>query len=181
MDFLGLRNMSIIGQAQKFINNNLKPQKISSKDIPLNDPYVYKFIATGNTAGIFQIESGGMQSLMKQMFADVSSKISSFENKYKCRGFGDRCEYFGKEKDLEKVKSVKATFQNELETFGKELFERLIAAISLYRPGPMQHIPDYIKGMNDPKSIVYDTPKVEPLLAKTYGVIVYQEQVQHPC
>lgn len=178
MDFLGLRNMSIIGQAQKFINNNLKPQKISSKDIPLNDPYVYKFIATGNTAGIFQIESGGMQSLMKQMFADVSSKISSFENKYKCRGFGDRCEYFGKEKDLEKVKSVKATFQNELETFGKELFERLIAAISLYRPGPMQHIPDYIKGMNDPKSIVYDTPKVEPILAKTYGVIVYQEQVQ---
>ena len=55
--------------------------------------------------------------------------------------------------------------------------EDIIAGISLYRPGPMDFIPQYIKGKNDASSITYDCPQLEPILAPTYGCIVYQEQV----
>ncbi len=65
--------------------------------------------------------------------------------------------------------------------FMKELrpksLEDIIAGISLYRPGPMDFIPKYIKGKNDHKNIVYSCPQLEPILAPTYGCIVYQEQV----
>ena len=65
--------------------------------------------------------------------------------------------------------------------FMKELkpenLEDLIAGISLYRPGPMDFIPRYLKGKNDKASIVYECPQLEPILAPTYGCIVYQEQV----
>ena len=177
MDFLGLRNMYILGESVKLINQRHK-LSIDPDDIPLNDPYVYKFIGTGNTSGIFQIESGGMQSLMKQMFADVSSKIASIEKKFNCRGFSN-VEYFGKAKMTnEELFTKKLHYKKAMEEFGNELFERLIAAISLYRPGPMDYIPDYIEGMNNPEKIHYDTPELEPILSRTYGVIVYQEQVQ---
>ena len=156
---------------------------ITQKDIPLNDPYVYKFIGTGKTKGIFQIESPGMQNLMKQMFADVSKRIQEIENKYDCTGFENIasrtvCKYSGPEKDETKISCIKASFREELEELGNEMFERIIAAISLYRPGPMDYIPDYIRGMNDPSAIKYDCPELEEILARTYGVIVYQEQVQ---
>ncbi len=58
-----------------------------------------------------------------------------------------------------------------------ELFERLIAAVALYRPGPMDYIPDYISSMKDPSSIHYDCPEEESILASTFGVMVYQEQL----
>lgn len=65
--------------------------------------------------------------------------------------------------------------------FMKELkphnLEDVIAGISLYRPGPMDFIPQYIRGKNDSSSITYDCPQLEPILAPTYGCIVYQEQV----
>jgi len=68
-----------------------------------------------------------------------------------------------------------------MKNFMKELkpqnLEDLIAGISLYRPGPMDFIPRYIKGKNDAKSITYDCPELEEILAPTYGCIVYQEQV----
>ena len=68
-----------------------------------------------------------------------------------------------------------------MKNFMKELkprsLEDVIAGISLYRPGPMDFIPKYIKGKNDPKSVTYDCPQLEPILAPTYGCIVYQEQV----
>lgn len=57
-----------------------------------------------------------------------------------------------------------------------ELFERLIAGVSLYRPGPMDHIPEYINNMRNPEQITYDLPQMKPILESTYGVIVYQEQ-----
>lgn len=60
-----------------------------------------------------------------------------------------------------------------------ECFERLIAAVALYRPGPMDYIPDYIKGMMDNSSIHYDCKQEEDILASTYGVMVYQEQLMH--
>lgn len=67
--------------------------------------------------------------------------------------------------------------EQELDKFGDELFERLIAAISLYRPGPMDEIPTYIKGMLDNTKVNYDTSELESILNTTYGVLVYQEQV----
>ena len=77
-----------------------------------------------------------------------------------------------------------AVFQLEqggMKKFMKELqpscLEDLIAGISLYRPGPMDFIPQYIKNKHNPESIVYDTPHLEPILKNSYGVIVYQEQV----
>lgn len=60
-----------------------------------------------------------------------------------------------------------------------ECFERLIAAVALYRPGPMDYIPDYIRGMMDKNSIHYDCKQEEDILASTYGVMVYQEQLMH--
>ncbi len=68
-----------------------------------------------------------------------------------------------------------------MKSFMKELkpqsLEDLIAGISLYRPGPMDFIPDYIRGKEHPETVVYDCPQLEPILAPTYGCIVYQEQV----
>ena len=85
------------------------------------------YIGTGKTDGIFQIESPGMKSFMKEL------KPHSLED--------------------------------------------IIAGIALYRPGPMDFIPQYIKGKNGAGSIVYDCPQLEPILSPTYGCIVYQEQV----
>ena len=68
-----------------------------------------------------------------------------------------------------------------MKNFMKELkpqsLEDIIAGISLYRPGPMDFIPQYIKGKNNPETITYDCPQLEPILEPTYGCIVYQEQV----
>lgn len=68
-----------------------------------------------------------------------------------------------------------------MKNFMKELkpqnLEDVIAGISLYRPGPMDFIPSYIKGKNNPDLVTYETPQLEPILAPTYGCIVYQEQV----
>lgn len=68
-----------------------------------------------------------------------------------------------------------------MRNFMKELkprnLEEIIAGISLYRPGPMEFIPHYIKGKNNQDSIRYDCPELEPILSPTYGCIVYQEQV----
>lgn len=144
MDFLGLRNMSII-------KNSVNKIGITEKEINLFDPAVYEFISTGETDGIFQIESEGMKKLMKDIFSDVHNKRKTLHTK---------------EENL---------------AFGHECFERLIAAISLYRPGPMDYIPDYIAGMRDPNAIKYDTPELESILSNTYGVLVYQEQVQQIC
>ena len=143
-DFLGLRNMSILKNASDMIG-------IDYQQIPMFDPEVYAYIATGDTEGIFQIESAGMKDLMRDMFADVREKIRACET------------------DVER------------ETLGKECYERLIAAISLYRPGPIDAIPDYIAGMRDVHNIHYDTPELKDILSTTYGVICYQEQVQQIC
>ena len=92
-----------------------------------DDKKVLEYIGTGKTDGIFQLESAGMKSFMKEL------KPNSLED--------------------------------------------MIAGISLYRPGPMDFIPQYIKGKNDASSISYDCPQLEPILNSTYGCIVYQEQV----
>lgn len=119
MDFLGLRNLTVIKNA---VDGVMKLQ-----DIDYEDKRVYEMISAGKTEGVFQLESAGMTSFMKEL--------------------------------------------------KPETLEDIIAGISLYRPGPMDFIPKYIAGKNDKNNIVYDCPELEPILAPTYGCIVYQEQV----
>ena len=136
-DFLGLRNMSILKNASDMIG-------LDYQNIPMFDPEVYAYIATGDTEGVFQIESAGMKDLMRDMFYDVKDKIRLCQT----------------EEDRTKL--------------GIECYERLVAAISLYRPGPLDYIPDYIAGMKDVHNIHYDTPELKDILSTTYGVICYQ-------
>ena len=70
-----------------------------------------------------------------------------------------------------------ARMKNFMKELKPQSLEDVIAGISLYRPGPMDFIPAYIKGKDHPESITYDCPELEPILAPTYGCIVYQEQV----
>lgn len=125
MDFLGLRTLTVIQNAVKMAKK-CQPD-LDIEKIDYDDQAVLDYIGTGKTDGIFQIESAGMKSFMKEL------KPHSLED--------------------------------------------IIAGISLYRPGPMDFIPQYIKGKNDASSITYDCPQLEPILAPTYGCIVYQEQV----
>ena len=126
MDFLGLRTLTVIQNAVQLVEKN-KGIKIDIDHIDFDDKAVLDSIGTGKTDGVFQLESAGMKSFMKEL------KPQSLED--------------------------------------------IIAGISLYRPGPMDFIPQYIKGKNDQSSIVYDCPQLEPILKPTYGCIVYQEQV----
>ncbi len=126
MDFLGLRTLTVISDAVKFVQET-KHEHIDIDNIDYEDPQVLAAIGTGKTDGVFQLESGGMRGFMKELRP-----------------------------------------QN---------LEDIIAGISLYRPGPMDFIPKYIKGKNNHKDVVYSCPQLEPILAPTYGCIVYQEQV----
>ena len=150
MDFLALRTLTVIKDAENDVNK-IHHLNIDAAAVEPCDPEVYKMLALEDTTGVFQFESGGMVSLLRQMFADVPKRIGTLKTK------------------------------EERDAFGYECFERLIAAISLYRPGPMAHIPEYIGGMNSPSRIHYDCPELKPILNKTYGVLVYQEQVQEIC
>lgn len=151
MDFLGLRTLTVIKSSEKDINKRHSEINLDMDSIIPNDPKVYEMLATKDTTGIFQFESGGMASLLRQMYADIPERVQYIKTK------------------------------EESDALGFECFERLIAAISLYRPGPMAYIPNYIEGMNAPAKIHYDCPQLEPILKKTYGVLVYQEQVQEIC
>ena len=172
MDFLGLKTLSVIEQTLKSANetrvkNGCKPFA-NYREITITDPYVYAEISEGKSFAVFQIESEGMRNFMSDLFSDVKPKIAEIERKY---GFTGYLEYTKGEG------TDRCGYDNAMTSFGEELFERMIAGVSLYRPGPMDYIPDYIKGMKNPESIVYDVPQLEPILKNTYGVIVYQEQV----
>ena len=126
MDFLGLRTLTVIQNAVKLAEKSTG-KVIDMHAIDYNDKAVLDSIGTGRTDGVFQLESSGMKSFMKEL----------------------------KPQNLEDI----------------------IAGISLYRPGPMDFIPQYIKGKNNTGAITYDCPQLEPILKPTYGCIVYQEQV----
>ena len=128
MDFLGLRTLTVIKDAENLINKNRPAgEKLDMNNIDYDDPNIYEMIGSGKCDGVFQLESTGMKNFMKEL----------------------------KPENLEDV----------------------IAGISLYRPGPMDFIPKYIKGKQNPESIVYDCPELIPILKTTHGCIVYQEQV----
>ncbi|MFH0791903.1 MAG: DNA polymerase III subunit alpha [bacterium] len=126
MDFLGLKNLTIIEDTLKRI---YKVQNISVdlENIRLDDKETYDVLQKADTIGVFQLESSGMQRYLKQL------KPTEFED--------------------------------------------IVAMVALYRPGPMQFIPDFINGKHKRREITYLHPKLEPILKSTYGICVYQEQL----
>lgn len=126
MDFLGLRNLTVIKDAIRDVHK-LHHIDLSVENMNYADPKVYQMISAGHCEGVFQLESAGMKSFMKEL------KPSGIED--------------------------------------------IIAGVALYRPGPMDFIPKYIKGKQHPESVRYDCPEMKPILDTTYGCIVYQEQV----
>ena len=125
MDFLGLRNLTVIQNTIDMVKENHGIDVEFDQD--MSDPKVYKLWQDGNTSGIFQFESQGMTNFMKELKPDC--------------------------------------------------LEDLIAGVSLYRPGPMDQIPRYIRGKQNPGHNEYTHPRLEPILNVTYGCMVYQEQV----
>ena len=126
MDFLGLKNLSIMKDAVENIRR-IKGVEVDIDHIPIDDPATYKLYCEGRTIGTFQFESEGMQKYLRELEPSV--------------------------------------------------FEDLIAMNALYRPGPMDYIPDFIDRKMGRKPIEYDIPIMEKYLKDTYGITVYQEQV----
>ncbi len=126
MDFLGLKNLTIIEDTLKRIYK-VQNLAVDLDNIPLNDKETYETLQKANTIGVFQLESSGMQRYLKQL------KPTEFED--------------------------------------------IVAMVALYRPGPMQFIPDFINGKHKKREVTYIHPKLEPILKSTYGICVYQEQL----
>lgn len=126
MDFLGLRNLTVIENALN-IARKLGKTVPDIEKLPLDDEAAYKVLQEAHTTGVFQLESTGMKRYLKQLKPSV--------------------------------------------------FEDIIAMVALYRPGPMEYIPDFIAGKHGEKKVEYLHPKLEPILKNTYGVAVYQEQL----
>jgi DNA polymerase-3 subunit alpha len=124
-DFLGLKTLTVIDRALKFIAANGKELGPAWKS--LDDAPSYDLMASGDTLGVFQLEGAGMRDTLKRVRPNN--------------------------------------------------IEDVIAIISLYRPGPMENIPVYVQGKEDPSSVTYQHPDLRPVLEATYGVPVYQEQV----
>lgn len=126
-DFLGIRYLTVIDEAEKMIRKKVPDFNIEK--VPLDDEKTYRLICKGNTEGVFQLNSEGMRSKLVQM------RPSTFDD--------------------------------------------IIAAIALYRPGPMKAgaVDAYASNKQDPSRIVYVTDKLAPVLDSTYGCLVYQEQV----
>lgn len=125
MDFLSLRNLTVIAEAEKLIRKHTPDFSIDS--VQTNDEATYQMLSQGKTMGVFQLESVGITNVV------MGLKPQSIED--------------------------------------------ITAVISLYRPGPMQSIPQYIACKHDSSKVVYKHPLLEPILSVTYGCMVYQEQV----
>ncbi len=130
-DFLGLKTLTVIDIAERLVSArpDYKGDRFSVSELPLDDAATYQLITSGETTGVFQLESSGMQQLLRQLKPDQ--------------------------------------------------FEDIVAAVALYRPGPLGTgmIDDYIGGKHGRKAIRKLHPLVDEVLAPTYGVPVYQEQV----
>ena len=126
MDFLGLKNLTIIKNCVAMVKKRLGID-VDVDHLPLDDELTYKLFCEGNTVGVFQFESAGMQKYLRELQPHV--------------------------------------------------IDDLIAMNALYRPGPMDNIPEFIDRKQGRKPIVYDLPVMEKYLKDTYGITVYQEQV----
>ena len=129
MDFLGLRNLTVIHAAECLIQQRKPDFRMTA--IPEDDEAVFRMLSKGDSIGVFQMESDGLRRVLVQMQPTCISDLT--------------------------------------------------AVISLYRPGPMDSIPQYLAARSDPGKVHYDHPLLEPILRETFGCIVYQEQVMEIC
>ena len=126
MDFLGLKTLTVIADAVDNIRRTADP-KFDIETIPIEDTKTFALLNSGRTTGVFQLESGGMQNLCRQINLSTIDEI--------------------------------------------------VALIALYRPGPMEWIPDYVRGKKDPSTVMFPHKLLEEVCRETYGIMVYQEQV----
>ena len=127
-DFLGLTTLTILAAAQRWIKTlHVDRKDWSISDIQLDDEKAFDVLKKANTVAVFQLESRGMQSMLREAKPDR--------------------------------------------------FEDIIALVALYRPGPMDLIPDFIERKHGRQKVEYPDPRIEPVLRETYGIMVYQEQV----
>ncbi len=125
MDFLGLRNSTIIGRTIELVKET-EGVEIDLNNLPLDDPKTYAMLSEGHTVGVFQMEKSGWRRLLRELRPDR--------------------------------------------------FEHLVPLVALYRPGPMEDIPVFVRRRHG-EPIEYLHPKLEPILQDTFGVMLYQEQV----
>lgn len=127
-DFLGLKTLTVIDKAVKFVKKN-RGIDLDIENLPLDDAATYALVASGDSNGVFQLESSGMKELLRKL------KPTTFED--------------------------------------------MVAAVALYRPGPLQSgmVDDFINRKHKKTAIVYEVPQLKDILENTYGVMVYQEQV----
>lgn len=125
MDFLGLKTLTVIHEAEFWIHKRV-PDFVVGK-MPLDDRKTFELLKRGETVAVFQMESGGMVNTCRQL--------------------------------------------------GPDTIEEIIAILALYRPGPMQFIPDYIRRKKGEEQVEYPHPLLEKIAKETYGILVYQEQV----
>jgi DNA polymerase-3 subunit alpha len=126
MDFLGLKTLTVIADAIENVHRTADP-KFDIEAVGFEDAKTYALLNSGRTTGVFQLESGGMQALCRQI--------------------------------------------------GLSSIDEIVALIALYRPGPMEWIPDYVRGKKDPSTVQFPHKLLEEVCRETYGVMVYQEQV----
>ena len=127
-DFLGLTTLTILAAAERWIKTLHADRKDwSIGDMALDDPAAFEVLKKANTVAVFQLESRGMQGMLREAKPDR--------------------------------------------------FEDIIALVALYRPGPMDLIPDFIERKHGRQKVEYPDPRIEPVLRETYGIMVYQEQV----
>lgn len=126
VDFLGLRNLTVIEKALQLIRTG-RGTEVNFAQTEYDDPATYELLASGETTGVFQLESAGMRKVLREL------KPSNFED--------------------------------------------LIAVLALYRPGPMEQIPRFIRAKQGLEKVDYPHPDLEAILKNTYGIIVYQEQI----
>jgi DNA polymerase-3 subunit alpha len=126
MDFLGLKTLTVIADAIDNVHRTADP-KFDIEAVGFEDAKTYALLNSGRTTGVFQLESGGMQALCRQI--------------------------------------------------GLSSIDEIVALIALYRPGPMEWIPDYVRGKKDPSTVQFPHKLLEEVCRETYGVMVYQEQV----
>ncbi len=125
-DFLGLGNLTILDHALRLIRER-SGVDIRRETIPLDDARTYRLLASGETTGLFQLESAGMRRHIRDLRPDR--------------------------------------------------IEDVMAMVALFRPGPMDYIPSYIRRKHGQEPVTYAHPSLEPVLRSTYGVMVYQEDV----
>lgn len=126
MDFLGVRNLSILGLARDLVKQ-IKGASVDLENLGHEDKVTYELLARGETMGVFQLSSSGMTKHLKEL------KPSN-------------------------------------------IFD-IMAMVALYRPGPINSIPEFIRRKHNPKSITYLDPRLEEILAKSYGVLTFQDDV----